>query len=259
MKSKPPTDAECIKASVSTGKSIQCFIHPQFHRTAKPEDLEKITRRTARAMKKCKREIIRDLQTGEAMNRERMRDLERMNARLEQEIVRLQRDNALLARELSNHRLSLPPLASISFASSLPSPSPTSSSEAIAMSRTGSNSSAEESSTASSSARFSRPSSQRDFLTQTVEEAGSGLEMVSDYSEESPLFAHQNSMLFAQPHFEYESMNNSRYGLEDSLLTASLNVDVPMPIMRPNLPFGSEIQSSKFVCDEEDDLCAWTA
>jgi hypothetical protein len=86
-------------SSVSTGKSIQCFAHPHFHRDAK-DVVDTITRKTAKSLKKCKRDIIRELQTAETEYRKRLRDLEQRTQRLEQHNGVLERENKRLMLDI---------------------------------------------------------------------------------------------------------------------------------------------------------------
>jgi len=82
-------------ASVSNGNSVQTFAHPYFHREGK-DMLDTITRKTAKNVKKCKGEIIKELQYVETEYRKRFRDMESRNQQLE-------RKNEVL--EVENKRL----------------------------------------------------------------------------------------------------------------------------------------------------------
>jgi len=72
-------------SSSASGKNIQCFAHPNFHRNCK-DSLDKITRKTAKSLKKCKREIIKELQNSEVEYRKRLKEIEVLNEKMEQKM-----------------------------------------------------------------------------------------------------------------------------------------------------------------------------
>jgi len=143
-------------SSVATGKSIQCFAHPHFHRDAK-DVVDKITRKTAKSMKKCKREIIKELQNGEIEYRKRLRELEMRNQRLEQHNQALDRENKRLVLEIHKTQ------------------------------ETSSSSSTQQHLGGGAGITESRRSSYE--TTTSSSDAEPMLEMNSDYSEESPLLS----------------------------------------------------------------------
>jgi len=202
-------------SSISTGKNIQCFIHPQFKRDA-PAELEKITRKTARVLKKCKREIIKELQSGEAACRKRVKDLEQMNARLEGEVRRLERENAMLVGEISNRAAAQQPqapcLASNRSSASVSEESGGMEAHYQRQQQEWTLANSMHSSTTSVRSMSSTPTDNGDYrgpmprtTYQPFPNSMDGyylepvLEMVSDYSDESPLFNAPAPMLFTMP------------------------------------------------------------
>jgi len=82
-------------SSVSNGNSVQTFAHPYFYRGGK-DLLDTITRKTAKNVKKCKGDIIKELQHVETEYRKRFRDMESRNHQLERKNEALENENKRL-------------------------------------------------------------------------------------------------------------------------------------------------------------------
>jgi hypothetical protein len=82
-------------SSVSNGNSVQTFAHPYFYRDGK-DLLDTITRKTAKNVKKCKGDIIKELQHVETEYRKRFRDMESRNHSLERKNDALEHENKRL-------------------------------------------------------------------------------------------------------------------------------------------------------------------
>lgn len=82
-------------SSVSNGNSVQTFAHPYFYRDGK-DLLDTITRKTAKNVKKCKGDIIKELQHVETEYRKRFRDMESRNQQLERKNDALESENKRL-------------------------------------------------------------------------------------------------------------------------------------------------------------------
>jgi hypothetical protein len=178
-------------SSMSTGKNIQTFAHPHFHRDAK-EVVDTITRKTAKSLKKCKRDIIRELQTAETEYRRKLRELELRNQRLEQHNEVLDRENMRLAQDLKRFE------GSTAAPDELPLPSVT------AMPVLTSSCSSRRSSIEPSSSSSGEPSH---------------LEPNSDYSDDSPPFSKPPHL----PNFAYPNMPHHarQHDFDDELYASS--------------------------------------
>jgi hypothetical protein len=237
-----------VASGTLAGKNIQCFAHPNFRREAGKDMLDKITRKTARSLKKCKREVIKELQLSEAQYRKRMRELESLISRKEQQNGLLEKKNAQLAMEVqklqaehqdgssvtsSNKLYNLPvefcsspaplvPLirmhsssSSSSGSSSFPNSTntgvyPASCYNSYGNSRPGSPSQGTNMNSSLAPSLSSTPHPNYYSLSRTTSSSASSmcgnlpaeagepmLEMVSDYSEESPLFYKDFSQFYA--------------------------------------------------------------
>jgi len=94
-------------SSVSNGNSVQTFAHPYFYRDGK-DLLDSITRKTAKNVKKCKGDIIKELQTVETEYRKRFREMEARNQVLERKNEALENENKrlrIICQEMEKARI----------------------------------------------------------------------------------------------------------------------------------------------------------
>jgi len=82
-------------SSAQNGNAVQTFAHPYFYRDGK-DMIDSITRKTARNVKKCKGDIIREMQTFDSECRHRFREMEARNAKLERRNEELELENRRL-------------------------------------------------------------------------------------------------------------------------------------------------------------------